>query len=279
MQTIIVINDDSTLAAHAAGVALHIAQKHNANLLLANLTAVDESKTIEYETSINKGYHIARETYEEQTSLADYLRDLCSDFQGFKPAVESLDASNLQEREFADLAAKYNAWMIIQGCGDIDTSYAMPSFDSYSLLNFIKCPLMFIPSTFTVKSFERAVYMADLRYGQPSVVRYLSNFLKTYRANLLFAHLSASGLPDMEMEYALTLFKETIGSAVSYDQIGFNNIKERKMEKAIDVLVHGMGTDLLAVVNHQFHFKELLSKSMSLKQLPQTVIPIMIFPF
>jgi hypothetical protein len=279
MRTIIVINDNSAHAIHAAEVALYIAVKNNANLLLANLTPVNENKLLKFETVLNDGCYPLFEAGEEKVNLEEHLNRLNVHEDDFKPSIDRFDASSFEERDFSDYSDKHNVWMIIQGCGDMNTPIDMPSLNTYSLLNFIKCPLMFIPSTFTANTFVRAVYMADLRYGQPSVVRYMSGFLKNYHAHLLFAHLSASGLPDMELDYAFTLFKETIGSAIDYDQIAFNNVKERNMDKAIDVLVHGMSTDLLAVVNYQYHFKEVLGKYILLKQLPQISIPLMVFPF
>ena len=42
MKTIIVINDYSTEARHAAELALNIAQKVNANLLLANAVKINQ---------------------------------------------------------------------------------------------------------------------------------------------------------------------------------------------------------------------------------------------
>ena len=278
MRTIIVINDNSAQVIHAAEAAFYIAETNKANLILANLVVVNEIKR--EKITVTPGNISTHEASEEQaTDLAGHLQSLSPVHADFKPEIKSIDASNMQESELVDFINKQNTWMIIQGCGDLNTADAMPFINTYSLLNFIRCPLMFIPLSFKGKSFERMVYMADLRYCQPTVIKYATAMAKHHRANFLFAHLSASGLPNMEQDYAFSLFKESVGSAIKYEQVSFSNIKERNTDTALDVLIHGMKTDLLILVNQQYHFKEVLGKFMEAKQLPQSQIPVIVFPF
>ena len=277
MRTIIVINDNSDEALHAAEVALTVAQKNKANLLLANF--VKTAKPNQVKVSVTHDYDIKNDLAEEQeTNLAQYLVSITATNTGFVPVISNLDVSELQTHELVDFINRNNTWMMVQGCGEANVA-PMQSFNCYSLLNAVKCPILFIPKTFKAVDFEQIVYMTDLRYCQLSVARFLTNFAKKFDANLLLAHLSASGLPHIQQEYAGELFNETVGRYLSYDKLRFNNIKETSLDKALDVLIHGMNTELLVLVNHQFHFKEVLEKSLSQNQLPQIGIPLMLFPF
>jgi nucleotide-binding universal stress UspA family protein len=278
MRTIIVINDNSDQALHAAEVALTIAQKNKANLLLANYA---KSCTLEYTlTSVPHDFDIKNELTEDpEATLAHHLATLNAVHTGFKPQISDLDISELSKNELVEFINKNNIWMLVQGCGDTNADVSLNFIDTCSLLNFVKCPLLFIPESFDAVQFERIVYMTDLRYCQLSVARFMASFSKNYEAKLLVAHLSASGMPDMEQAYATSLFKETVGRYISYTKLKFNNIKEKSLEKAVDVLVHGLNTELLVLVNHQFHYKEVLNKFFSVRKVPQIGIPLLLFPF
>ena len=277
MRTIVIINDNSSHAKHAAEATLYIAQKHKANLLLANL--VGQKDNIKANAGIVHAYAHDHEDDESHVAdLATYLKMRQITGPGHKPVITNLDALNLNEIELADLLNKHNAAMVIHGCEHNSTN-DIPVLDPFSLLNVIKCPLMLMPSNCSSLAFERIVYMTDLRYCKPSVVRFLAKFARPYASKLLLGHLSASGLPDMALDYAISLFKETVATIVDYSELAFNNIKERNVEKALDVLVQGMNTDMLVLMNHQYHFKQIIGNSTLPNRLSHISIPIMVFPF
>jgi hypothetical protein len=64
----------------------------------------------------------------------------------------------------------------------------------------------------------------------------------------------------------------------SSEHFYFNNIRERNIGKAVDVLVNDMNTDLLVLTNHRYHFDELLGSVNELTLPGYIQIPIMIFP-
>ncbi len=59
----------------------------------------------------------------------------------------------------------------------------------------------------------------------------------------------------------------------------FNNTKERDGPRAVDVMVHSMNADLLAVVHHRFHCEELLTESSDTSVPVQITIPVIVFPY
>ena len=160
MRTIIVINDNSNQAMHAAEVALYIAQKNNANILLANIIKVAENTSV---TSQTAGNNQDVDEEELSTDLAAHLLTLNASEGKFKPAVNNLDAYGLSESELAEHINKNNSWMLVQGCGENSTAYNAGLLNCYALLDMIKCPLLFVPETFKATNIERMVYIADLR--------------------------------------------------------------------------------------------------------------------
>ncbi len=147
-----------------------------------------------------------------------------------------------------------------------------------AVLSKIKCPVLLVPESSEVKDFERMIYMADLRYCQLRVVRFLTEMADPFRANVMVAHLSAKELPNMDREYSRSVFRDTVCRSVRYDKLFFDNIQERDVRKAVDILINGMSTDLMALVNHQFHFEEVVNGSIDDTLPPYINIPLLIFP-
>ena len=174
---------------------------------------------------------------------------------------------------------KNNSWMMVKGMKkSAELIGETRSFNIHCVLNRVMCPLLLVPEKCRVKNLERIVYMADLRYCQLPVVKCLAHIARPYNAKLQIAHVSARGLPDMEENYARRFFSEAIGTAVNYDQLFFNNIKEKDLQKVVDVMIHGLSTDLLVLINHQFHFEQIVGRHIT-GRLPAFIsIPLLIFP-
>ncbi len=58
----------------------------------------------------------------------------------------------------------------------------------------------------------------------------------------------------------LRLFSDGVSAHVDYDQLFFNNIKEKDLNTTLDVLINGLHNDLLTIVNHRFHFEEIFGR-------------------
>ena len=123
------------------------------------------------------------------------------------------------------------------------------------------------------------VYIADLRYCALQIVRFLAGVAREHKAALSIAHISAKGLPDISEKYALDLFSEAVSAKVNYDHMFFNNIKEKDLAKAVDVLINGMHNDILVLANHRFHFEEIVGRYIT-ETLPIHIsIPLLVFPY
>jgi nucleotide-binding universal stress UspA family protein len=278
MKTIIVINDHSDEARHAARLALSIAQKVNANLVLANVVKVDEHIVVRELVLIgeNRGVMVIEEPL---TGILEYLKSLNGPLNGFEPAIREIDTSDFSLDALAQLIIKNNIWMMVKGIGEkAEASPGTTTINIQSVLNRVMCPLLLVPKKFTLKDFERIVYTVDLRYCCLQVVRYLKDLAIAYGANLLIAHIAAKGLPDMEQKYAFSFFNEEISTHINYDKLFFNHIKERDFGTVSDVLINGMHVDLLVLVNHRFHFEEIIGRYITHSLPAHLIIPILIFP-
>jgi nucleotide-binding universal stress UspA family protein len=275
MKTILVINESSSAAHPAVLLAISIAQQTGAHLLLANIRPVSKKLPVNPHALVPMNTPDAF-VPEPMDSLLEELDMINHHDNPFKPDIQVLPAATYAEADIVALINKHHVWMVISNVQDYA---AKGKLNLQTILNKIQCPLMLVPENFDQKSFDRIVYTADLRYCRIEVLRYLMALAKPYQASLLIAHLSASGLPHLDDNYAEMIFKESIYPLLSYPQLNYQNIRERDMNKAVDVLVNGMDTDLLVLENHRFHFEEILGMSIPDRLPSHLVLPILIFPY
>lgn len=271
MKTILVINDDSHQAEHAAKFALKIAHMMRTAIVLANTVPVKKI-TERIPAGLDDGYIIDKEDkIAKQLVINDY------DLKGFQPPISEVDISALNAADLAQMIRKNDILMVIKGMPD--NSAVAGKLNMHAVLNNVQCPLLLVPETWKIKKIERLVYIADLRFCRTLMVKYLASIAKICNAALSVAHLSAKGIPDMEEKYANSVFKEQVVDKLEYKNLYFNNIKEKDLKKALDVIIHGLHNDILAFVNHRFHFTEILGRYLT-DVLPENItVPLLIFPY
>ncbi len=275
MKSILIINDNSAAATHAAEFALYIAQKTEANIILANTCKMHNSR-----------YEIVKAGQDEENFAAPcqnntanllLLKNLAIEF---KPQIEEFDCSAMDENKMAEFINKNNVGLLVKGMAD-EAGYraAQKSLNVHVILNKVLCPLLLVPENWEIKTLERIAYIADLRYCRLEIVRYLAQLAKPWRALVSIAQLTARGLPDMAEKYALSVFSDEVCPNVNYDLLHFNNVKEKDFNRVVDVMINGLHNDLLVLVNHHFHIKEILGPYIT-DTLPEPVsVPVLIFPF
>jgi len=245
-----------------------LAQKHQADIIIANLEKTSERLLV------SAGDTRPHFPEQEREWNIDVYANLSYEFI---PVVNELDASSLTVAELADVINKEEVWMIARGY-TVNPSPAAEIERFCSILSRITCPLLLLPDTGKLISFERIAYLTDLRYCQLRVVRFLAAFGAPFNSNVLLAHLAAKGLPDIEQNYAISLFKDSVWSAIRYRGLSFDNIKEKQTQKVMDVLVHGMQNELLALVHNHHHFDEAAGLLKGSADGKTEAIPFLFFP-
>jgi len=275
MKTILVISDNSAAAEHAARFALLIAQTVRSNILIANICA--EKNQPDHKVLAGEGAEELIAT-EPENSFTGRLEAANDTGDGFKPAFTEINISDHDEQQLIEFINQDHIWLIVKGMCT-DQIGGKPGLNLNAILNRVQCPLLLVPKSWVIKKLEHIVYVADMRYCRTKVVRYLAELAQEFKADISVAHFSAKGLPNLGDEYALSLFNAEVSSHVHYDQIFFNNIKEKDLNNTLDVLINGLHNDLLTIVNHRFHFEEIFGRYIT-DNLPSFItIPLLIFPY
>lgn len=274
MRTIAIFNDSSAEARNAAEFALNIAQKIKADILVLNVAKHEQP---EASKKLVLTADPSAETGTGVVTLIKYLSSQIAD-DDFKPVIWDIDASNYSDKEVCELIIQKNIWLMVKGIETHVTHALLCHIDVQSVLNHVGCPLLLIPDNYKKRNFENIAYAVDMRYCRRAVLKYLSEFARAYHAKLTLEHVSAKGLPPLDDKYALSLFHHEIAGLTQYDKIYFNNIKENGLNKAIGVIINNLHTDLLALVNHRFHFEEIFGRAIKNCMPDYIPVPVIVFP-
>jgi hypothetical protein len=274
MRTIIVFNDNSAEAGNATEFALDMAKKVKADMLILNLVKQNQLKSAKTLAAIG-GY-----TSEINTDTSETPDHLSGDIQSgnYSPSISDIEATTFSEKDICELVIRKNIWLMVKGIESQVSHELLCNIDVQSVLNHVGCPLLLIPNHYKKRHFENIAYAVDMRYCRTAVLKFLIELANAYQANLIVEHLSAKGLPPLDDKYALSLFDSEITSKLKYDNIYFNNIKERNINVAIGVIITSLRADLLALVNHRFHFEEIFGRAIK-DCLPEHIpVPVIVFP-
>ncbi|MBS1527130.1 MAG: universal stress protein [Bacteroidetes bacterium] len=279
MQEIVVINDDSVESFRAAEYAYNLAVTYEKNIVIVNIKATEEKKKIYSTVEVHDLlYHVISSDEISLTSdVGEHLRSLRRD-HGFSPQVRPFSEAGCNEKKLTSYINSNPVWLIVMPAAVEENEMRRAlKLNMQAVINRVQCPVMIIPGEVVQKPVERIVYLADLRYAQIPVLRYLAKFDK-HDENIILAHHCASGLPELDRGYAKDLFASGLCNNVRSKRIFFTQMTERKMDVVVDAAIHGMQADLLVCVNRHFHFNELVGKNIMCKLPSYVNIPVLIFP-
>ena len=264
MKNILLLNDFSAEAEHALAYGTMLATALNAQLLIWNVnTYAAKSRELVYVLK-NGQQQIARPTEQEViSSMADH------------PLITILDKKDTENRTVHEIACKNNVQLVIKGVRDIQDTIEEQAL---KVLTKSCCPLMLVPAQAPLTLFKQMAYLADLRYCRNNINSYLKELAHELNANLAIAHISVASIPEPDADYAQQLYKKVIGPNPNNISLSFNQIKERNVKKAADVLVHVMKNDLLVMTYNKFHFSMLTAKDVASTDLHELNVPLMVFP-
>lgn len=275
MKTILVIDDHSPEAGHSAAFALVIAQAVYADVLIADTVAANRVNSGEPVLAGRAGEPDETMPFSRGTQLLDRVDPAGA----YLPEITELNISDYAIDELIAMINRNEIWMLAAGMPGTRRGAAEGlKPDMQSVLNRVRCPLLLIPQNWELKKPQRMVYLADLRYCRQNVLTYLSALAAPFDAGISITHLPAKGLTDIADSYATEIFKKDVLPHAFYEKVTLNNTRERDLHRAVDVMINGMHNDLMVLVNHRYHFEELIGRRIGATLPADITIPVLIFP-
>lgn len=275
MKSIIIINDHSSEAEHAAIFALVLAQRIEVNIILANLPVLNLT-TDEY--GWTEMLPEVRDAVAIDSRLMKILFERKMRYPGFKPVIQELSFS-FETGDLYRLSSENEILMVIKGLDEfLPQALLNVNLAINNLLHKIRVPLLIIPSSWSENELKRLVYITDLRFCGIGTVKFLADLAACWDANLVIAHASASGLPLMKTDQAEEVFNDEVSLNIGYKKLFLNMLNQGKSIDTLEIVVNEMKADLLVLVDQHFHFNSLTQQYFKDKCALYNPVPMLIFP-
>lgn len=275
MKTIIVLNDQSATATHAAIFALELAQKIRANIIVASVSS-DNDLIHHEDLKLSETGTLFLQRSELMKTLFAHKKQ----FADFRPVIQEIELANFTGDELSQLTNERNIYLVIRGMNEFVSSALISiNLSINMLLTNIKCPLLVIPSSWNFNEFRDLVYLTDLRFCGINTVTFIADLAREWNAKVLIAHSTASGLPEIDEEDANDIFTNEVRNHINYKNVSMNMLDKNKIPDMIKLVVHEFHADLLVFVNQHFHFNTFTKQYFKDKCALYKPVPMMIFPY
>lgn len=276
MKNLLIFNDFSPETEHAAQLALLLAGKTNTTLHVWNTFNRIKSRATAEMIASNSDEMVS-DFFDKNRWIEELESQLYSQ-TGLTPVVNIVDDEDFAPDNVLSMVNKCNVGLLIKGVVEDEHRVSHIERELLCCSTRSGCPVLLIPQQYQCKAFEKIVYATDLRFCRQDIIHYLHDFATALTASILVAATASNGLPPIDKAYALEIFEEKIVKSFNHERFYFDNIKERNMLKVFDILVNDLNNDLLVLVNHGYHFNELLGNDIPYVMPPNIRIPLLIFP-
>lgn len=283
MKTIIVLTNLSSSAKNAANVALTMAVKTNANLLLlssylapfAILSSEAEGRAMENYDLIEQVNERAliRETKRLQKRLT-LLNNL-----SFQPSINFVNTTNSLTNAIKPILHTHQVSLILMGARNTALATLFSAIDLNGLLNTIHCPLLLIPNKYNGNSLKNLVYATDLEANDHKYIQQIAQITEQYHFHVYVCHVSAPAfVPDFKEEDEVTSFM----SAIQRQELGhlsFEHLQGKNVAQTLHRLCQKVNADALCIAHRKHSFSwQLFHDSTSSKLIKNQKLPLVILP-
>lgn len=140
--------------------------------------------------------------------------------------------------------------LIIINCSAIKENGLMLDSITSKLINKAKCPVLLLPDNVSIpENIENFVYTTDIRFTELRFIRSFSKFCESIQSELTIAHVSESGIPDLDIAYGKLLFNDCFTGKIKNCDVQMENIKRLDIQKYPDLVHEYLMGDIYGMIN------------------------------
>ena len=118
------------------------------------------------------------------------------------------------------------------------------------VINQTKCPILLIPENVKdPEGIQKLVLNSDIRFTELRFLRTLGRISDCLKSSLTLAHVSESGIPDLNVTYGQSLFKDSFEGKVGISNFNLEVLKRLDVQKYPDLIHDYLMGDIYALVN------------------------------
>ncbi len=245
--------------------ALTIAEKINANLLLADAAKEAESEFSLFRDREKAGSLLKDEHLQSPSTRAD--EEYVSGHSLVEGPVAELNYKQLDDKEIG---------LVISGTSPASNLAA--DEEAMNILGRNYCPLLLLPRGKDLKKISRVGFITDIRFCDEAITTPLSRFCREMGAGLILIHVNTSGLPEIGSEYAEDIFNNHVYPRLNHRDAVFVQLFGKDAVSELENVNEVIRPDILAVCRKRYGFYDRLFQFRGNPEPKYSEVPLMIYP-
>jgi nucleotide-binding universal stress UspA family protein len=275
MKTILILTDLKKKSDQVALYGLKLAEKINANIILFHSFSVFQSVAIP-----EMGMWPVAEVEEVQTDCIMELKRLADRLSthhqpgNFKPAITILATNGDLAAKVSDLVTEKHIDLVVMGAkGDDVISHVLFGSETSSVIDEVKCPILFVPEHCMFQNYKTIVFSTDLKKAYPKAVSYLIDLAGFDKSHIIVTHIGDVG--DFTHNQAIDLIKNVF----EYNNVVYKQIPEGDITEQLNKFTTLVQADLTVMIHHHHTlFGSIIPGSNSKKMLYSHKTPLLVLP-
>ncbi len=274
MKTLLVPTDLSKAADAALDFAIGFAQKEEAEIVLLHvfrLKVVFPAESGETSVKID---------FEEEQTVNKLLESKCKQISASKKInCRYISTTGMTVDKIIEEAEKIKPGFIVIGTkGATGAKRVILGSNAVTVIEKSKYPVIAVPQDAKFSGIKRITYAADYHPEDVSAIRKLADIANPFRAAINVLHIASGELTDIAEEELLKKYVSVVSRKVDYNNISFQLIHGKNIEKELEKYVADNSTDLLAMSTvHRGFLEKLFGSSVTRQMAYHADVPLLAF--
>lgn len=282
MKTIAVLTDCSETSAHATRLAMHMAKKMKAHILLFRLAGVPAVKQLQL---VGNGDSEDDFVSEKADDLAAFAMKMELDLKGrsFPGSWLPEISFNSDNAELEDIMTAIDSnsqiALLITAVKEQDDIAAFILGDTCTrIIDWAGVPVMVVPESAPLRNFEKIAFATSLHEEDINSIADLGKLMEAFAAELMVAHLNDRP-SDTTVTAAENQLNNDLYKKLSCGGVYFRSINDTRTPQTWDWLRANKRTNLLAVVQQpREQMARFFNRGKNAQVTHHITVPVLILP-
>jgi len=280
MKTILLLTDFSKKADHAADVAVELARRVGADILIYNACLVQEaipvSETVFWQ---NETYDILEDGSRNQLEkLAGRLKVKGASSSGeiYEPEINYFCQFGTVADTIGSVVKKNNIWLVVMGTkSDNGISNILFGSNAYGAIDNAGCPILLIPEKTKVEDIKKVALATDLQIDDMKQIDFLADFVRWFKSEVVVTTVSPKGLTSQEEHQQVN----DLVNKLNTNTASFKGVTGDDVERKLEEFYINESVDILVVIHKKYNLIERLFHSSTTKILIRhSKVPLLVLP-
>lgn len=281
MKTILLLTDFSENAKNAADIALDIAIKLDANILLLNSHLAPLPTLMTNDARILPEEDLAGLIKDFKADLAQEKMRLSSTLNTvtYKHSVKIMLTQGDIGNNVRSVVRRRNIDLVIMGGRGKPSNDFLFGYDTKEVIKKAGCPVLIIPPNIKAIRFELITFPTDLSLTDLKIVERLCKFFKTLKLHIVVTHVSKPVIiADFSEDDNVANFMSRLAS-LNQGNISFRNLRGDNIIAEIEKSNALLHADIMAIVYRKHSFLwNIFFQSRCKAIIDAQNLPLLIFP-